>query len=90
MKIQLEKIFKACGFIGVNEKLANDLDKIIDWQQKLKEIDISNVKPMFTTIGDNEIYISNNDESEQLNDDIFQNAPETDDNFFLVPKVIKK
>ena len=89
MSINLEKIFKACGFQKVDENLAKDLNKIINWQEQLQTINIDNVKPMLTTIGDDVMYISNKDESIKTNCNILSNSPENYDNFFLVPKVIK-
>ena len=38
MSIDLLKTFKACGFTTIDDQLANDLTKIVDWQQKLKEV----------------------------------------------------
>lgn len=89
MAIDLDKIFKSCGFLEINEALSKDLTKIVDWQKKLLEIDIEDVEPMYSTI-DEEKYISEQDISKEFKDDIFSNAPEkSDDNFFLVPKVVK-
>ena len=85
----LEKIFKACGFQNVESKLANDLDKIVEWQKKLQEINIEGIVPMFTTIGDDIKYIYNDDIVNEKQEDLFFNSPKNDDNFFLVPKVIK-
>ena len=89
MSEDLTKVFKACGFTNVDEDLSRDLGKIIDWQKELRKINIEGIKPMLTTIGDNEMYISNDDLVKNTNDKILSNAPEQDDNFFLVPKVIK-
>ena len=89
MSIDLLKTFKACGFTTIDDQLANDLTKIVDWQQKLKEVNVENVHSMLTTIGDAVEYIYNEDKPIKNNDKILDNAPEQDDNFFLVPKVIK-
>ena len=40
MAIDLDKIFKSCGFLEINEALSKDLTKIVDWQKKLLEIDV--------------------------------------------------
>ena len=89
MTMDLAKVFKSCGFNKVDEKLAQDLNKIITWQEKLKQIPIDNIEPMYNTLGDDANYISNDDNIEKENSDVLANAPETEDNFFLVPKVIK-
>lgn len=88
-KQELEKIFKSAGFLEVDEEVSNDLEKIIEWQKVLKEVNIDNVEPLYNTIGDNE-YIYTDDNPVKSNDDIFGNIEEKEDNFFLVPKVIDK
>ena len=86
--IDLSKIFRACGFLEVDEDLSKDINKIIDWEEKLHAIDIDYVEPMFTTI-DYENFIYNEDVCQQDDAKILANAPDESDNFFLVPKVIK-
>ena len=87
--MDLAKVFKSCGFNKVDEKLAQDLNKIITWQEKLKQIPIDNIEPMYNTLGNDVTYIANDDTIHNENSQILANAPETEDNFFLVPKVIK-
>ena len=87
--MDLAKVFKSCGFNKVDEKLAQDLNKIITWQEKLKQIPIDNIEPMYNTLGNDVTYIANDDTIQNENSQILANAPETEDNFFLVPKVIK-
>lgn len=87
--MDLAKVFKSCGFNKVDEKLAQDLNKIITWQEKLKQIPIDNIDPMYNTLGNDVTYIANDDTIQNENSQILANAPETEDNFFLVPKVIK-
>ena len=86
--IDLSKIFRACGFLNVDEDLSKDINKIVNWEEKLQSINISCVEPMFTTIGC-ENFICNEDICQQDNAKILANASDESDNFFLVPKVIK-
>ena len=86
----LNKVFRACGFNYVDKNLCDDLGKIIAWQNVLREVDIEGVEPMYNTLGDNVKTIANLDEIVKENSDIFSNAPEIEDNFFLVPKVIDR
>ena len=44
---------------------------------------------MYNTLGNDVTYIANDDTIQNENSQILANAPETEDNFFLVPKVIK-
>ena len=86
----LNKVFRACGFNYVDKNLCDDLGKIIAWQNVLREVDIEGVEPMYNTLGDNVKTIANLDEIVKENSDIFSNAPEIEDNFFVVPKVIDR
>ncbi len=88
-KINLDKIFKACGFLEVDKTLEEDLCKILDWQKKISDIDTEGIEPMFNTIEKDEKYICNQDIEKETNDDVLSNAPEKEDDFFLVPKIIK-
>jgi aspartyl-tRNA(Asn)/glutamyl-tRNA(Gln) amidotransferase subunit C len=72
------------------ESIKKDLQNMIAFADKLNELNLDGVEPM--------IHMS--DEVNVLRDDVVQgsvsredalkNAPEHDDNFFKVPKVIKK
>ena len=86
----LNKVFRACGFNYVDKNLCDDLEKIIAWQNVLREVDVQDVEPMYNTLGDGAKAIANTDDVVKENGDIFANAPEMEDNFFLVPKVIDK
>ena len=89
---EVKKLFKSAGFNNIDEKLVEDLDKIVEWQEILKEVNIEGVEPMYNTLGDDAMYISNEDIVEKKNsvEEILANAPESEDNYFLVPKVIKE
>ena len=89
MSRDLLKVFKACGFGEVNEELARDVNKIVDWQVVLQSVNTNGVEPMYNTLGEVE-YIYNHDDVLKKNENIFRNAPETEDNFFVVPKVVVK
>ena len=89
MSYDLLKVFKACGFNEVNENLASDVSKIVDWQVVLQSVNTDGVEPMYNTLGDIE-YIYNFDNIVKNREDIFGNAPEKEDEFFVVPKVVVK
>ncbi len=74
-------------------KILPDLENIISWQEKLQSIDTKGVEPIFNTLFDMQDYISNKDkitEKETTTKDLMSNVPISNDNFILVPKVIKK
>lgn len=70
------------------DKLKADLTQILDWVEKLKEVDTEGVEPL----------IHMTDEINRLREDVVENqltqaqalsnAPESDGEFFRVPKVI--
>ena len=73
-----------------SEEIKSDLEKMIGFVDKLKELDTTGVEPL--------LHMSNN--ADILREDIpgnmidrndaLQNAPLHDEEFFKVPKVIKK
>jgi aspartyl-tRNA(Asn)/glutamyl-tRNA(Gln) amidotransferase subunit C len=69
--------------------LEAELSGILDWVRQLDEVDVANVEPMSSVtpmqlkmradkVGDGEIA-----------DAILANAPEREDHFFVVPKVVE-
>ena len=89
-KTSLLKVFKSSGFNEIDELLATDLNNIVKWQEVLKNINVDNIEPMFSTINEEDCFISNKDVSEREKSNIMHNAPDKDGDFFLVPKIIKK
>ncbi len=71
-------------------ELKQDLEKMIGFVEKLKEVDTTGVEPLIhITDAEN---ILRDDEVQQTisRQEALLNAPQTDGNFFIVPKVIKK
>ncbi len=70
------------------ENYRKDLNKIIEHMDELNQIDTTNVEPLFNVL----------DTKDKLREDIvlesqskvefLENAPESDDNFIIVPKII--
>lgn len=70
------------------EKYAKDLGDILDWVEKLEEVNTDNVEPLTNP----------NEDLAPLREDIannyfkpgeaVKNAPEADDDYFIVPKVL--
>ena len=96
MKIDDQIIEKISGLAYLEfgeeekEKIRQDLEQILTFVEKLKELDTENVEPL--------VYLS--DKTEVLRDDrmiptlsteeALLNAPEKSGRFFKVPKVIRK
>ena len=75
-----------------NEKieLKQDLENMINFVEQLKEVDTTDVEPLLHIT--DAINVLREDEVHQTitKQEALINAPQTDGNFFIVPKVIKK
>lgn len=72
------------------EKMKEDLSEIITWMEKLGEVDTSGVEPL--TNMSREVNRYREDVAGQPMDRkvALENAPDHDNEFFKVPKVLKK
>lgn len=71
------------------ETLQGELSAILDWVEQLSEVDTDGVAPMTSVVEaemkKREDAVTDGD----IPDDIVRNAPERDDHFFVVPKVVE-
>lgn len=71
-------------------KLQKDLNKVLDYIDKLNELDLSNIEPL-ENINETENILKKDKEIKWLStEEALQNAPRRTSNFFKVPKVINK
>ena len=72
------------------EKAKEDMGKMLDYIDKLNELDTSNVEPMSHVFPVNNVFredvVTNGDDREN----ILKNAPEEKDGAFVVPKLFNK
>lgn len=71
------------------ERIAKELNGIIGWVEQLSEVDIEGVEPMISVAK-----MTLRRRKDEINDGgmvakITQNAPDSDDGCFLVPKVVE-
>ena len=71
------------------ERMTGELNAILGFVEQLQEVDVTGVKPMTTVIP-----IDMRKRQDMVTDgskaeDIVANAPQTAENFFLVPKVVE-
>ncbi len=67
-----------------------DLQRMITFVEQLKEVDTTNVKPLLH-LSDTVNVLREDVLVESISQELaLKNAPKKDNNFFLVPKVIKK
>jgi aspartyl-tRNA(Asn)/glutamyl-tRNA(Gln) amidotransferase subunit C len=71
------------------EKMMNDMTAIVDWVEKLKEVNTDGVEPLTTM--SYEVNVLREDEvKEHLSHDrALKNAPKKDADYFRVPKVLE-
>jgi aspartyl-tRNA(Asn)/glutamyl-tRNA(Gln) amidotransferase subunit C len=71
------------------DSLSKNLSSIIDFIEKLNELDTEKITPMTSVIDAS--LTSRNDEPKQENirDQILKNSPKKNEEFFIVPKVIE-
>lgn len=72
------------------EEIKNDLEKMIGFIDKLNELDTTGVEPLLHMSENINVFRKDEVKGEISKEDVFRNAPSHDDNFFKVPKVIKK
>jgi aspartyl-tRNA(Asn)/glutamyl-tRNA(Gln) amidotransferase subunit C len=69
--------------------LQGELNTILGWVEQLQAVDIAGVEPM-TSVTPMTMKMRKDDVTDGGRpEDIVKNAPQSEDNFFLVPKVIE-
>jgi aspartyl-tRNA(Asn)/glutamyl-tRNA(Gln) amidotransferase subunit C len=73
-------------------RLAKDLNSILEYIDRLNELDTSNVPPMAQVAGNSTDFAMRADELRPSlpQEAALKNAPDASDGFFKVPKVIEK
>ena len=71
------------------EKMMKDMTAIVDWVEKLKEVDTEGVEPLTTM--SHEINVLREDEVKphMSHEEALLNAPKKDADYFRVPKVLE-
>ena len=71
------------------EKLADDLNSIFEFIEKLNELKTDNVKPL-TSIAETTLkFRSDEIKSKNIREQIIKNSPEDNEDYFVVRKVIE-
>ena len=71
------------------EKLADDLNSIFEFIEKLNELKTDNVKPL-TSIAETTLkFRSDEVKSKNIREQIIKNSPKDNEDYFVVPKVIE-
>ena len=72
------------------EKIKADLEKMIGFVDKLKELDTTGIEPLLHMSGNTNVLREDVMGNMLTRKEALQNAPLHDEQFFKVPKVIKK
>ena len=71
------------------EKLADDLNSIFEFIEKLNELKTDDVKPL-TSIAETTLkFRSDEVKSKNIREQIIKNSPKDNEDYFVVPKVIE-
>lgn len=71
------------------QRLESELSGILDWVAQLDELDTANVEPM-TRVEAMTMKMRKDEVTDGFYaDDIVKNAPEEDDHYFVVPKIVE-
>lgn len=73
---------------GEEAQTREQLDELIAFADALDAIDTEEVAPVFSPSDARDIYLIERDDRPPAPDEIFQNAPEARDGFFVVPPVV--
>jgi len=72
------------------EAIKKDMTKILDFMDKLNEVDTDNVEEMLYVNEDVNVLREDRVEEKIGKEEALKNAPDADSDFFKVPKVLKK
>ena len=71
------------------EHLKGEINAILAWVEQLQAVDVAGVEPM-TSVTPMKMKMRKDEVTDGgIPADIVKNAPQSDDNFFLVPKVVE-
>lgn len=71
------------------ERLVRQLNRILDFMEKLKELDTTKVEPLSHVIELSNVFREDTVEPSYPPEEILKNAPDRTEKFFKVPKVIR-
>jgi aspartyl-tRNA(Asn)/glutamyl-tRNA(Gln) amidotransferase subunit C len=72
------------------EEIKNDLQKMIAFIEKLNELDTTGVEPLLHMTDETNVLREDEVKGSISREEAMKNAPSHDEQFFKVPKVIKK
>jgi aspartyl-tRNA(Asn)/glutamyl-tRNA(Gln) amidotransferase subunit C len=71
------------------EKMAKDLEEIVEFVEMLNEVDTSGVPATFSTLDNPTPLREDNPVKTEIIQEVLAHAPKAKDGFFIVPKIIE-
>ena len=71
------------------EKIQKDLETIVDLIDGLQSIDTSNIEPLYSPLEMTALKHEDVEKSDNKKEKFLENAPESNDDYFLVPRVVE-
>jgi aspartyl-tRNA(Asn)/glutamyl-tRNA(Gln) amidotransferase subunit C len=78
------------------EKLIQDLNKILNYVEKIQELDLENIEPLVNIVEkiplrkDNILSEEEIEELNEIREKIIKNFPQKEENYLKVPKILEK
>ena len=94
MKISPEEVAKVARLSRLDlpqdklELFAGQLGDILDYMDKLGELDTADVEPMYSPVTHTTVLRDDEPRKEHERSEILSNAPEQDGQFFIVPRIV--
>lgn len=94
MKLSPDEVAKVARLARLDvapEKLelfAEQFNDILGYMDKLGELDTANVDPMYSPVEHCTVLRKDEARKDYTRDEVLSNAPEGDDRFFIVPKIV--
>jgi aspartyl-tRNA(Asn)/glutamyl-tRNA(Gln) amidotransferase subunit C len=73
---------------AARDRLVNELGDVLSYMDKLNELDTSDVEPMMHALEVSNVYREDAVQPSLPREDALANAPKTDGEYFLVPKIL--
>ena len=71
------------------KKLAEDMNSIFDFIEKLKELDTNNIEPL-TSVAETTLKLRVDEvKSGNIREQVLKNSPDENEDFFVVPRVVE-
>ncbi len=71
------------------EKMAKDLEEIVEFVEMLNELDTSNIDATFSTLNNPTPLREDEPVKSDVINEVLANAPKAKDGYFIVPKIIE-